>query len=630
MRDMKTYFFALLVLVSAQAFAQDGAALYRRDCASCHDMGVDRAPSRDALQTMTAERVLAAMESGPMISMASRDSGADRRAIAQYVTAKTLSARDLSTTPPQGAMCTTTSQRTDGFRAPLTGKNWNGWGANTGNTRFQDANAAGLTAAQASRLKVKWAFGFPGDLDANAQPTVYGGRVFVGSQSGTVYSLSAETGCVHWFFKAAGAVRGAVTVDMIAPTTANPNFLGDAQQIYAAFFGDLAGNVYALNASTGAELWRIRADAHPLARVVGSVVFHDGRFYVPVASAEETAGAPATYECCKFRGSVGAYDAATGKAIWKTYTITEQPQPTRKNAVGTQLYGPSGAGVWSSPAIDPLKNVLYATTGDNYSAPASNMSDSFVAMDRETGKILWSRQMTAGDAWNTACRLTDKTNCPDTSAPDFDFSSPPILVSLGNGKRALVAGQKSGMVHALDPDEGGKILWQQRVGTGGTLGGVQWGSSSDGTNVYVALSDIVRVNIANSLGSNADPKTGGGLFAFNLKTGERVWHTPPAACGTRPRCSPAQSAAVSSVPGVVFSGSVDGHLRGYSTSDGKLIFDFDSVGPYKTVNEVPARGGSFDGPGPAIAGGMVFVSSGYARAGGIPGNVLLALSVDGR
>ena len=178
--------------------------------------------------------------------------------------------------------------------------------------------------------------------------------------------------------------------------------------------------------------------------------------------------------------------------------------------------------MWSSPAIDPLKNVLYATTGDNYSAPASNMSDSFVAMDRETGKILWSRQMTAGDAWNTACRLTDKTNCPDTSGPDFDFSSPPILVSLGNGKRALVAGQKSGMVHALDPDEGGKILWQQRVGTGGTLGGVQWGSSSDGTNVYVALSDIVRVNIANSLGSNADPKTGGGLFAFNLKTGERV------------------------------------------------------------------------------------------------------------
>jgi len=602
---------------SAPAFAQDGAALYRRDCAACHDMGVDRAPSRETLQTMTAERVLAAMESGPMISMASRDSGADRRAIAQYVAGKSLSARDLSTTPSQSAMCAAPGTFGRGGDAV----NWAGWGNATDNARHQNAARAGVNAANVSRLKVKWAFGFPGDLDANAQPTVYGDRVFVGSQSGTVYALSKETGCVHWFFKATAAVRGAVTVAQVGSS---------ADPMMTAFFGDLGGNVYALDAMTGARRWSIKADAHPLARVVGSVVFHNGRLYVPVASAEETAGAPSTYECCKFRGSVAAYDAATGTQIWKTYTITEEPKPTKKNAIGTQLYGPSGGGVWSSPAIDPLKNVLYATTGDNYSAPASNMSDSFIALDRDTGKILWARQTTAGDAWNTACRLPDKTNCPDTSAPDFDFSSPPILVSLGNGKRALVAGQKSGMLHAVDPDDGGKILWQQRVGTGGTLGGVQWGSSSDGTNVYVALSDIVRVNIPNSLGSNADPKTGGGMFAFNLNTGQRVWYTPPASCGTRPRCSPAQSAAVSSIPGVVFSGSVDGHLRGYSTADGKVIFDFDSVGPYKTVNEVPARGGSFDGPGPAIAGGMVFVSSGYARAGGIPGNVLLALSVDGK
>jgi polyvinyl alcohol dehydrogenase (cytochrome) len=616
---MTRHVFTVLAVLTlaAPVAAQDGGALYRRDCATCHDMGVDRAPSRETLQTMTAERVLAAMESGPMISMASRDSGADRRAIAQFVTGKTLSTRDTSMTPAQSAMCTSAGN----FGSRPTDAKWTGWGNGTDNMRHQGAAHAGVTTTNVGRLKVKWAFGFPGDLDANAQPSIYGDRVFVGSQSGTVYALSTESGCVHWFYKAAAAVRGAMTVAQLG-TNADP--------MLAAFFGDLAGNVYALNAMTGAELWRIKADAHPLARVVGSVVFHNGRLYVPVASAEETAGAAATYECCKFRGSVAAYDAATGKQIWKTYTITEEPKPTKKNNVGTQLYGPSGGGVWSSPAIDPQKNVLYATTGDNYSAPASNMSDSFLALDRDTGKILWARQMTVGDAWNTACRLTDKTNCPDTSAPDFDFSSPPILVSLGNGKRALVAGQKSGMVHAIDPDDGGKILWQQRVGTGGTLGGVQWGSSSDGANVYVAVSDIVRVNIPNSLGSNADPKTGGGLFAFNLNTGQRVWYTPPASCGARARCSPAQSAAVSSIPGVVFSGSVDGHLRGYSTADGKVIFDFDAVGPYKTVNEVPARGGSFDGPGPAIAGGMVFVSSGYARAGGIPGNVLLALSVDGK
>ncbi|HXD73515.1 MAG TPA: PQQ-binding-like beta-propeller repeat protein [Vicinamibacterales bacterium] len=605
-----------MVCVAAAASAQDGAALYRRDCAACHDVGVDRAPSRDALQSMTADRVLAAMETGPMISMASRNTGAERRAIAQFVTGKTLSGRDLSTAPAQSAMCVT-AQIVPGAFNPAAGKNWNGWGDNTSNTRFQDGNTAGLTGAQAGRLKVKWAFGFPGDLDANAQPTVVGGRVFVGSAGGTVYSLSADSGCVYWFFKATGSVRGAVSIGKI----------GD---VYGAFFGDLSGNLYALNAVTGAQLWTVRADESRLARLMGSVVFHNGRLYVGVASGEETVGATSNYECCKFRGSVSAYDAATGKQIWKTYTITEEPKPTTKNAVGTQMYGPSGAGVWSSPAIDPLKNILYATTGDNYSAPASNMSDSFLALDRDTGRILWARQMTTGDAWNTACRMADKTNCPDQKAPDFDFSSPPMLVALANGKRALVAGQKSGVVHAIDPDDNGKILWQQRVGVGGTLGGVQWGSSTDGANVYVALSDIVRQFIPNSLGSNADPKAGGGLFAFNLQTGQRVWYTPPAPCGTRPRCSPAQSAAISSIPGVVFSGSVDGHLRGYSTADGKVIFDYDAMQTFKTVNEVPARGGSFDGPGPAIAGGMMFVSSGYARAGGIPGNVLLAFSVDGK
>jgi polyvinyl alcohol dehydrogenase (cytochrome) len=607
----------LLAIAALPASAQDGAAPYQQNCAACHDMGVDRAPGREALQAMTAERVLAALESGAMISMASRISAAERRAIAQFVTGKSLSAKDVDMTPAPGSMCAAGGH----FTNPLTGPLWNGWGENTSNTRYQDSSAAGIMASDVPRLKVKWAFGFPGDLDANAQPTIVGGRVFVGSQGAKVYSLSADTGCIHWFVQAAGAVRGAVTVGRVET---------GAGSTYAAFFGDLSGNVYAVDAATGASLWKTKADAHPLARIVGSPVFHAGRLYVPVASAEETAGAAPEYACCRFRGSVLALDAATGKQVWKTYTIAEEPRPIRKNQIGTQLWGPSGVGVWSSPAIDVQRNALYVTTGDNYSDPPSNMSDSFVAMDLGTGKILWARQMTSADAWNTACRMPDRTNCPEAKGPDFDFASPPILVALANGRRALVAGQKSGVVHAIDPDAQGKILWQERVGSGGTLGGVQWGSAADRSNVYVALSDIVRITIPNSLGTYADPSRGGGLFAFRLDNGERMWSSPPPACGERARCSPAQSAAVSAIPGVVFSGSVDGHLRAYSATNGAVLWDFDSVGPFKTVNDVPARGGSFDGPGPAIAGGMLFVSSGYARAGGIPGNVLLAFSVDGR
>ncbi len=310
--------------------------------------------------------------------------------------------------------------------------------------------------------------------------------------------------------------------------------------------------------------------------------------------------------------------------------IPEEPAPTKKNKIGTQLWGPSGAPVWSTPAVDVRRNALYVTTGDNYSDPPSRMSDAFVAMDLDSGKILWWKQTTPNDAYTSACRLPDKTNCPDSNGPDFDFAASPILVTLANGRRALVAGQKSGIVHALDPDRQGEIIWQTRVGRGGTGGGVQWGSAADGRNVYVANSDIGRIMLTFSQFTDADPKQGGGLFALKLETGERVWFTPPAGCGDRPRCSPAQSAAVTAIPGVAFSGSVDGHMRAYSTADGSVLWDFDTVRTYDTVNGVPGRGGSLDGPGPVIAGGLMLFNSGYHTNGGAPGNVLLAFSVDGK
>jgi polyvinyl alcohol dehydrogenase (cytochrome) len=591
--------------------------MYRQSCAQCHDAGVGRAPKREAFRDMTPEHVLAAMETGEMVTMGMRWPAEGRRAIAQFLTGKEFG-NALTTTPGPQAMCSA-AENARAFN-PAAGPAWNGWGVNTSNTRFQDATMAGLTSAELPRLKLKWAFGFPGDLNANGHPTYAGGRVFVGSPGGKVYSLDAATGCIHWYLDTVVQVRTAISVAGIQ-TAAGP--------VNAAFFGDAKANAWAVDAATGKQIWKTKVDDFAVARITGSPVFYDGRLYVPVASGEEAAGAVPTYECCRFRGSLVALDAATGKPVWKTYTV-EEAKPTRKNKVGTQLWGPSGVPIWSTPAVDTKRNVIYVTTGDNYSEPATNKSDAFMALDLKTGKILWTRQMTANDAYTSACRLPDRTNCPDVDGPDFDFGASPILVTLKNGRRALIAGQKSGIVHALDPDNQGEVLWQVRVGKGGTAGGVQWGSASDGANVYVANSDIKRIMLPYATTTDTDASQGGGMYALRLENGGRIWYTPPPGCGDRKRCSPAQSAAVSAIPGAAFSGSEDGHLRAYLASNGAIIWDFDTVRSYQTVNGVEARGGSLDGPGPVIAGGMVFANSGYASAGGAPGNALLAFSVDGK
>jgi polyvinyl alcohol dehydrogenase (cytochrome) len=562
---------------------------------------------------MQADRVLEVMERGAMVTMANRRTPTERRALAEWLTGKSLS-EPLNPAPSAKALCAPEAKFD-----PSKGARWNGWGNGGANTRYQ--SSAGFSARDVPKLKVKWAFAFPGELSANAQPAIAGGRVYVGSSNGYVYSLSAETGCVHWFFVAASPVRGAISIGRIETP-------GAARE--AAFFGDLGGNVYALDAATGAKIWTIEADPHPLARVTGSVVLHNGRLYVPLASGEEIASVAKDYECCTFRGSLIALNAATGAKIWQTFTIPEPPARTKKNKAGAQMWGPSGSPIWTAPTIDPQRNVIYATTGDNYSDPTTGTSDAFMAFDRDTGKLLWTRQFTPNDAYTSSCRMPDKTNCPDADGPDVDFAASAILVSIGNGKRVLVAGQKSGVVHAVDPDRDGALLWSTTIGKGGTIGGIQWGSAADPDNIYVALSDAGRISRTYTASSDIDPNQGGGMFALRLTDGKIVWRTPPTPCGDRPRCSPAQSAAVSAISGVAFSGSMDGHLRAYAAKDGKVVWEFDTIKSYKAVNGVTAHGGSLDGPGPAIGGGLLIVNSGYGSSGGMPGNVLLAFSVDGK
>jgi len=590
--------------------APDGGALYRKYCAACHDSGAGRAPTTGTLKSLSPDQILLALESGPMMIMGQRRTDSERRAIAEFLAGKPLG-HELPASISQTAYC----KDNPAFAVSGDGSQWNGWGGDSSNRRFQSTAKAGIAASAVPRLRLKWTFGFPGDIQAYAQPAAAGGRVFVGSAGHRVYSLNASTGCTYWTFNAEAPVRTAISI-------------GGTASGYALYFGDIHANVYAADAATGKLIWKTRADEHSEARITGAPALSGNRLFVPVSSSEEVSAADPLYECCQFRGSVLALDAATGKTVWRTYTIPEAARPSRKNKVGTQLWAPSGAAVWSAPTLDLKRHVLYVATGDAYSDPPAATTDAILALDMESGKILWVRQVTAGDAFNLACPSPDKTNCPDAKGPDFDFGSSPILIEPAHGRRMLIAGQKSAIVYALDPDRDGEILWQTRVGRGGTLGGIQWGPAADDENVYAAVSDISRQ--VGPAGLELNPAVGGGISAVRLNNGELVWHAAPPGCGDRRPCSPAQSAAVTVIPGIVFSGSSDGHLRAYSTNDGKIVWDFDAVRDFQTANGVAARGGSFDGPGAVIAGGMLFVNSGYGAMGGIPGNVLLAFSLDGK
>jgi polyvinyl alcohol dehydrogenase (cytochrome) len=484
---------------------------------------------------------------------------------------------------------------------------WNGW-ADAANTRFQSAAAAGLTGQSVPKLKLKWAFGFPGVTTITGNVSVVAGRLFVGAPDGTVYALNAGTGCAYWNYKAAAGVR-------VAPVIS-----ADGK---AAYFGDLKGNVYALDVASGRLLWKARAEEHAGAVITGSPKLHRGRLYVAVSGRDESISAMSpAYECCTFRGSVLALDAATGKQIWKTYTISETPKVTGTNAKGAKTWAPSGAVPWSSPTLDLQKNVLYVGTGVNYSLPATRTSDAILALDMDTGRLLWSQQVYPDDAYNFACGGQDKTNCPKTPFIDYDFGNSPILRTLGGGKRVLVAGDKSGTAWGFDPDQQGKILWKQRIGKGGVNGGFMWGGAGDEQGVaYFGLGDFTP----------GQPEAGGGLVALQMATGEKLWMTPapkPACLGTT-GCSAAQPAPVTLIPGIAFLGSSDGHLRAYETNGGAVVWDFDTVPQVSTANGVKAHGGSIVSMAPVAAGGMLYVTSGYG-GNGMPGNVLLAFSVDGK
>ncbi len=558
-----------------------------------------------ALRQRAPEEIVAALTTGLMRQQGSELTELERRAVAEYLSGRPLGAA-RSTDSTSLTNSTGLAGRCAGPSAPLNLSapgQWNGWGVDVTNTRFQPAAQAGLSTDQISKLTLKWAFGFPNATTARAQPTVAGGRVFVGSQSGLVYALDAKTGCTIWTFQAKGGVRTAI---VLGPR-------GSAG--VTAYFGDATPSAYAIDASNGTLIWTRKVDEHPSAHVTGTPTLFQGRLYVPVSSGEEGQGANARYECCTFRGSLLALNAATGAVLWKTYTIPDESKPIGRNNSGTTRWGPAGAAIWSSPTIDVKRHVVYAATGNMYTEPQQGTSDSVIAFDMDTGKVVWVSQVTPTDVFVTGCNAPTAANCPHEVGPDFDFGSAPILATLPSGRDLIVIGQKSGIGWAMDPDKRGAVVWQYRAGKGSALGGMEWGSAVDAARAYFAVSDTV--------GANNQP---GGLHAVSLETGERVWFSPPTApaCGSGRGCNAALSAAITVIPGVIFAGSNDGALRAYLTRDGSVIWEFDTNREFLTVNGVAAKGASINEAGPTVAGGMVFVNSGYGTLGGRPGNVLLA------
>jgi polyvinyl alcohol dehydrogenase (cytochrome) len=476
---------------------------------------------------------------------------------------------------------------------------WSGWGG-AGNARFQTKSAAGLTPAELPKLQLKWAVGLPGATSMYSQPSVAFGRIFVGGDNGVVYSLDAKAGCVYWAYQADMFGRFAPIAAPISgyPGTAN-----------AIFFVTRSTTAYALDAHDGKLLWKTQVRTG-LNNLSATAAYHDGRLYVPMSGTETLVGADLNYECCQSRGAVAALDANTGKVLWLTQSVQEPLSKLGENANGKQRWGPAGASVWNTPTVDAKRGLIYAGTGNSFGRIAAATSDSILALRMSDGKMMWHHQEFQGDTFMARCQAANKAdaNCPEKLGPDYDFGGSSAILQTVNGKDILLAAGKGGVAIALDPDNEGKLVWRTQLWdekAPSASGLVVWGGAADGTRVYYPMQ-----------------QPGGGLKALDIKTGKVEWN---AAINADQR---GQAGPASAIPGAVFTGGWDGILRAVD-ANGKVIWSFNAVRDFDTVNHVPAKGGSFGSAGPVIVGGMVFAASGYpGTLRGTPGNVLLAFGVE--
>lgn len=581
------------------AIMAKGKEIFTTNCNACHgNTAYPKAPSPEALSAMEPRVILNALDNGKMREQASKLSEEQREAVAQYITNKMLK---ITVLPKEAYARFSLNDNSDSLY------DYSGWGGNPEGTGFRTAEQAGITPQNVSTLQLKWSFAFPDESDVRSKPAIVGDWLIVGSQSGEVYALNRKTGKIGWEVTAANGIRSGIVV----------NKEGGA---VTAYFADGSTYTYAVDIKTGKILWSVRAGVDPLAMNTGTPVVYEGKIFVPISSIEVAVAADTNYNCCTSSGGVAALDCKTGNMVWYHRIITDTATAQGKKSNGRPFYGPSGAPVWCSPTVDKKRNLLYIGTGENYTLPATNTSDAIQAIDISTGKLVWNFQATKHDAWNLACPVL--VNCPGNTGRDLDFGMAPVLVTGEDGKERLIAGQKAGVVYALSPDDG-SILWKTRIGKGGALGGIHWGMATDGKNIYAANAD-------NKLALDPDDTTihpSPGIYALNIIAGKVVWVAAAPDVPGKESYLGANSAAPAVVPGVVFAGSNDGHIRAYSATDGHILWDYNTVKKYETINGIEGNGGSIDSPAPVMADGMLYVNSGYAQFGEKAGNVLLAFEV---
>ena len=597
-----------------------GEKLFDDSCASCHDNPAAHAPTREALSGFSRESILIAMGFGKMQPMAAHLSQREQFLIAIYLSG---AGGDHSAWVAEHSCDSEPEDRDTPFVS--------NWGLGDDNKRYVGPELTRINRNNVDQLDLAWALAFPKVTDMRSQPAIIGDTLYFGDKTGKLYAIDRKRGCVLRHTEVLSGIRSAITV-----MTSN-------EGVESLVFADSLASIFAVDPETLEVRWQHSARLFDTSVITGSISYHDNRLFVPVSSYEVAVSGSPTYACCHSHGGLIALDANSGQRLWEWHA-TEDASLRGQTSAGIDIFGPSGASVWTTPAIDSKRGRIYFGTGENMTHPATDTSDAIIALDMTSGDLAWKFQATEGDVWNAGC-WGDGPNCPENPGGDFDFGASVIIAKDASGREMLLAGQKSGEVYALNPEPSsrqGELLWRQRVSDGTTNGGIHWGMSLSGNTLVAPVADPER----DREGYTARP----GLYALDLASGAVIWEQAVTrGCEIKPEnkmlsglentrstrkisleeqyeCSffYGLSAAATTTDTLAFSAGLDGVIRAYDIDTGRILWRTESAKAFQGVNGIAGHGGAVDVSGQVIAGDWLYLQSGYSMFGQLPGNVLLA------